>query len=257
MNILDKIAVDSRIRAAQKKKIMPIISMNLNNSNKPFAFENALSKKDLSFICEVKKASPSKGIISETYPYLEIALGYEAGGADCISVLTEPESFLGSDSHLSEIAGKVSLPLLRKDFTVDEYQIYEAKHLGAGAILLICSILSETELKDFIMLAESLGMSALVETHNETEINSALKSGARLLGVNNRDLKTFETDFKRCASLRKMVPPEVLFIAESGVHTREDILFLECIGADAVLIGETLMRSPCPETALRTLRGTL
>lgn len=197
----------------------------------------------MSFICEVKKASPSKGLIASDFPYVDIAKDYEAAGAAAISVLTEPEYFLGSNEYLKEIRRHVSVPLLRKDFTVDPYQIFEAKVIGASAVLLICALLDTETLRTGIHLCDSLGMSALVEAHDEEEIKSALRAGARIIGVNNRNLKTFSVDFSNSIRLRSLVPDDVLFIAESGVKSADDIRLLHEAGVDGVLIGETLMRS--------------
>ena len=220
-----------------------------------FAFEEALKKPGVSFICECKKASPSKGIIAPDFPYLEIAKEYEAAGADGISVLTEPKWFLGSDRYLQEIAEAVSVPCLRKDFTVDAYMIYEAKLLGAAAVLLICSILPETALKEYIGLCDELGLSALVEAHDREEVQKALRAGARMIGVNNRNLADFSVDTENSRRLRALIPPDVIFVSESGVRTGEDVAKLREIGADAVLVGETLMRAPDKTAKLAELRG--
>ena len=222
-----------------------------------FAFEQALRKEGVSFICECKKASPSKGLIAPNFPYLEIAKEYEAVGADCISVLTEPKWFLGNDEYLKEIAESVLIPCLRKDFTVDEYQIYHAKVLGASAVLLICSILTEDQMKDYIRICDNLGLSALVEVHDEREVQTALNTGARIIGVNNRNLKDFSVDTDNSRRLRKLIPPNVLFVSESGVRTAEDVSALRKIGADAVLIGETLMRASDKRAKLAELRGAV
>lgn len=222
-----------------------------------FAFEQALRKEGVSFICECKKASPSKGLIAPNFPYLEIAKEYEAAGADCISVLTEPKWFLGNDEFLKEIAESVLIPCLRKDFTVDEYQIYQAKVLGASAVLLICSILTEDQMKDYIRICDELGLSALVEVHDEREVQTALNTGARIIGVNNRNLKDFSVDTDNSRRLRELIPPDVLFISESGVRTAEDVEALRKIGADAVLIGETLMRASDKRAKLAELRGAV
>ncbi|MCL2077724.1 MAG: indole-3-glycerol phosphate synthase TrpC [Oscillospiraceae bacterium] len=218
-----------------------------------FLFEKNLSVDEVSFICEVKKASPSKGIIAEDFPYLEIARDYEAAGAAAISVLTEPYWFLGAAHYLTEISEAVNIPVLRKDFTVDEYQIYEAKIIGASAVLLICALLDTDTLREYIKIADSLGLSALVEAHDEEEVHSALDAGARIIGVNNRNLKTFEVNMQTCVNLRKLVPENIIFVAESGIKTREDILALGKI--DAVLIGETLMRSADIKVELNALKG--
>lgn len=222
-----------------------------------FAFEQALRKEGVSFICECKKASPSKGLIAPNFPYLEIAKEYEAAGADCISVLTEPKWFLGNDEFLKEIAESVLIPCLRKDFIVNEYQIYQAKVLGASAVLLICSILTEDQMKDYIRVCDNLGLSALVEAHDEQEVQTALNTGARIIGVNNRNLKDFSVDTDNSRRLRELIPPNVLFVSESGVRTAEDVSALRKIGADAVLIGETLMRASDKRAKLAELRGAV
>ena len=260
MTILDQLADSARARTARAKQQLPLSEIKQAARLLPrgtCAFERALQNPGISFICECKKASPSKGLISPDFPYLQIAKEYEAAGADCISVLTEPNWFLGSDTYLREIAAAVSIPCLRKDFTVDEYMIYEAKVLGASAVLLICSILKESQLKDFIDLCDELGLSALVETHDEQEVQMALKAGARLIGVNNRNLKDVSVDTDNSRRLRTLIPPEVLFVSESGVHNARDVAALREIGADAVLIGETLMRAANKKEKLAELRGTL
>lgn len=208
----------------------------------------------MSFICECKKASPSKGLIETDFRYLEIAREYEAAGADCISVLTEPKWFLGSDEYLKEIAKTVSIPCIRKDFTVDEYQIYQAKTLGAAAVLLICSILSEEQLGEYIKICDSLGISALVEIHNEKEAGMAVRAGARIIGVNNRNLKDFTVDTANSKKLRDLIPDDIIFVSESGVKSTDDIRAIREIGADAVLIGETLMRADDKKAKLDELR---
>ena len=208
----------------------------------------------MSFICECKKASPSKGLIEPDFRYLEIAREYEAAGADCISVLTEPKWFLGSDEYLKEIAKTVSIPCIRKDFTVDEYQIYQAKTLGAAAVLLICSILSDVQLGEYIKICDSLGISALVEIHNEKEAGMAVRAGARIIGVNNRNLKDFTVDTANSRKLRDLIPDDIIFVSESGVKSTDDIRAIREIGADAVLIGETLMRADDKKAKLDELR---
>ena len=220
-----------------------------------FALEKALKKDDIAFICECKKASPSKGIIAPDFPYLDIAKQYEAAGADCISVLTEPKWFMGSDSYLKEITEAVNIPCIRKDFTVDEYMIYEAKLLGASAVLLICSILPESTIKQYIGICDELGLSALVETHNEDEVKAAIRAGARVIGVNNRNLKDFTVDTDNSRRLRALIPKDIVFVSESGVQTAEDINKLREAGADAVLIGETLMRAQDKTAKLAELKG--
>lgn len=258
MTILDQLAEYARERVAEAKKKIPLEEIKRQALSLPkgnFAFENALKKPGVSFICECKKASPSKGLIAPDFPYLQIAKEYEAAGADCISVLTEPQWFLGSDEYLNEIASAVSIPCLRKDFTVDEYMIYEAKVLGASAVLLICSILSEEQIKSYISICDELGLSALVEAHDENEVQTALNAGARIIGVNNRNLKDFSVDTNNSRRLRELIPRDVLFVSESGVSCAEDVAKLREIGADAVLIGETLMRATDKKVKLNELRG--
>lgn len=207
-----------------------------------FPFEQQMKKEEISFICEVKKASPSKGVIAEDFPYVEIAKEYEKAGASCISVLTEPYRFLGSDNYLKEINEAVDIPTLRKDFTVDEYMIYEAKLLGASCVLLICTLLDTKTIARYLRICDELGLSALVEAHDEKEVQSALRAGARMIGVNNRNLKDFTVDIGNSIRLRKLVPENVIFIAESGMKTAEDIRALKEAGVNGVLIGETFMR---------------
>lgn len=256
--ILDRLADHARERVEDAKRRQPLAEIRQRALDMPkgnFAFENALKKPDIAFICECKKASPSKGLIAPEFPYLSIAREYEAAGADAVSVLTEPKWFLGSDAYLKEIAEAVSIPCLRKDFTVDEYMIYEAKLLGASAVLLICSILSEEQIKEYIGICDGLGLSALVEAHDGEEVEIALRAGARMIGVNNRNLKDFSVDTENSRRLRQMIPPEVLFVSESGVGCAEDVSSLRGIGADAVLIGETLMRAADKKAKLRELKG--
>jgi indole-3-glycerol phosphate synthase len=257
--ILLEIAEKTRERVAEQKTQVSEAELIRKAEALPgdtgFPFERALSAPGLSFICEVKKASPSKGLIAEDFDHLQIARAYEAAGAEALSVLTEPFYFLGSDTYLQEIARTVKLPLLRKDFTVDSYQIYEAKLLGASAVLLICALLDTETLREYLAIAGSLGLSALVEAHDEREIASALRAGARIVGVNNRDLRSFTVDLTTSLRLRKRVPPGVLFVSESGIKTPGDVAALRGSGADAVLIGETLMRSPDKKKALDELRG--
>ena len=256
--ILDRLADHARERVEEAKRRQSLTEIRQRASDMPkgnFAFENALKKPDIAFICECKKASPSKGLIAPEFPYLSIAREYEAAGADAVSVLTEPKWFLGSDKYLKDIAEAVSIPCLRKDFTVDEYMIYEAKLLGASAVLLICSILSEEQIKEYIGICDGLGLSALVEAHDGEEVEMALRAGARMIGVNNRNLKDFSVDTENSRRLRQMIPPEILFVSESGVGSAEDVSSLRGIGADAVLIGETLMRAADKKAKLRELKG--
>ncbi|MDD6012987.1 MAG: indole-3-glycerol phosphate synthase TrpC [Oscillospiraceae bacterium] len=258
MTILDQLADYAKQRTAEAKKICSPEEMKERAFAMPkgdFSFEKALKKQDIAFICECKKASPSKGLIAPDFPYLQIARDYQAAGADCISVLTEPKWFLGSDEYLREIAGEVSIPCLRKDFTVDEYMIYQAKTLGATAVLLICSILSERQIGSYLSLCDELGLSALVEAHDEEEVSCALRAGARIIGVNNRNLKDFTVNTDNSRRLRERIPSHVLFVSESGVSYPEDIENLRRIGADAVLVGEALMRAPDKKARLAQLRG--
>ena len=258
MTILDKLAEHAfeRVKAAKKSVALDEIkSCAFALPKGDFEFEKTLRKPDISFICECKKASPSKGIIAEDFPYLEIAKEYKKAGADCISVLTEPKWFLGSDNYLKEIAAAVSVPCLRKDFTVSDYQIYEAKFLGAKAVLLICSILSAEQIREYIGICDRLGISALVEAHDESEVKLAVNSGARIIGVNNRNLKDFSVDTDNSKRMRELVPKNIIFVSESGVQTAEDVQKLREIGADAVLIGETLMRAENKKAKLSELRG--
>lgn len=260
MTILDKLADHAKERVELAKVNAPLGLVRQKALVLPkgeFEFEKALKKSDISFICECKKASPSKGLIAPDFPYLQIAKDYEAAGADCISVLTEPKWFLGSDEYLKEIAESVSVPCLRKDFTVDEYMIYEAKLLGASAVLLICSILTENQIRRFIKICDTLGMSALVEAHDENEVQTALNAGARIIGVNNRNLKDFSVDTDNSCRLRELIPPDVLFVSESGVSNADDVKKLREIGADAVLIGETLMRAADKKAKLDELKGNV
>lgn len=258
--ILDKIAEATKVRIQKNKEEIPFKLMKemaeKENANTGFPFEAALKNGDIHFICEVKKASPSKGIIAEDFPYLDIAIEYEKAGASCISVLTEPDFFKGSDEYLTEIKKHISIPVIRKDFILDTYQIYQAKVMGADCILLICALLDQKTIKEYISICDSLGLSALVEAHDEKEIEAAVGAGARMIGVNNRDLKTFEVDIHNSERLRKFVPENTLFVAESGIKNADDINYLRKAKVNAVLIGETLMRSPDKNKALEELRGS-
>ena len=259
MTILDQLSEYAAERTAQAKLSLPSDVIREQAYALPkggFEFEKALKKPGISFICECKKASPSKGLIAPDFPYLKIAREYEEAGADCISVLTEPKWFLGSNDYLKEIAAAVSIPCLRKDFTVDEYMIYEAKLLGASAVLLICSVLKTPDrIRDYIAVCDDLGLSALVEAHNEDEIRIALQAGARIIGVNNRNLRDFSVDTANSRRLREMVPSDVLFVSESGVTGSGDIAGLKEINADAVLIGEALMRATDKKAMLKEWRS--
>ena len=258
MSILEQLAAHAKERVALAEQACPlkIIRQKASRMEKgDGSFEKALKRPGLSFICECKKASPSRGVIAESFPYLQIAREYQEAGADAVSVLTEPKWFLGSDRYLREIAETVSLPCLRKDFTVDEYMIYEAKLLGASAVLLICSILSSRQLREYLQVCETLGLSALVETHDEGEVDMALEAGARIIGVNNRNLRDFSVDMENSRRLREQIPAEVLFVSESGVKTAADAAALREIGADAVLVGEAMMRAKDKRAMLAELRG--
>ncbi len=256
-NILDTIAEYARERVRRdKERVSPEEMRALAKEGKGSGerFHAALKKEGLSFICEIKKASPSKGVISEDFPYLDIARAYERAGADAVSCLTEPKWFLGSDRIFTDVRGAISTPMLRKDFTVDGYQLLQAKALGADAALLICALMDVQTLEGYLKLCEELGLAALVETHDEKEIEQAVAAGARIIGVNNRNLKDFSVDFSNAARLRDRIPPECIYVAESGVKGTEDARLLRRIGADAVLVGETLMRAPDPGEALISLR---
>lgn len=261
-DILETIAEHTRIRVAKAKEAVAEEVMRdrayeklvSENGTVP-SFTRALAKPGMSFICECKKASPSKGIIAEDFPYLEIAKEYEEAGASAISVLSEPEWFKGSLSYVEEIASAVSVPVLRKDFTVSPYMIYEAYLAGASAVLLICSILDDNSLSKYRMLAEDLGMAALVEAHDEDEVKMAIDCGASIIGVNNRDLRTFEVNAANCLRLRDKIPDGILFVAESGINSAEDIRVLTENKVDAVLIGEAMMRSADKKAFLDNLRS--
>lgn len=274
MNILKTITERTRERIREQEKVIPPAEMRrmaeavlreeqagaaANSSGDRLekdympVFERALRRPGMSFICEVKKASPSKGIIAEDFPYVDIAKDYEAAGASAISCLTEPYWFLGSDVYLEEIAEAVSIPVLRKDFTCNEYMIYQAKALGASAVLLICSVLEDGELRAYHRLTEELHMSALVEAHDAGEIERAKQAGARIIGVNNRNLKDFSVDIGHSARLRRLAGEDTVFVSESGIRGPEDMKALYENGTDAVLIGEMLMRSPDRQAALKTL----
>ena len=261
MSILTEIADKTRLRVAEERKKCPLSELRAQaeslakTGSGDFPFQKALAAPGMSFICEVKKASPSKGLIAPDFPYVEIAREYEAAGASAISCLTEPFWFQGRDTYLREITQNVSIPVLRKDFTVDEYMIYGAKALGASAVLLICAILDDGQLTAYLELARELGLSALVEAHDEKEIHRALQAGAGIIGVNNRDLRTFTVDTGNSVRLRRLVPPEVLFVSESGIRTHGDIQKLYDNGTNAVLIGETLMRAENKKAMLDQLRG--
>ena len=258
MNILEKLADLSRQRVLDDQAKVPeaeiqalVKALGKGNGDR---FLTALKKPGISFICEIKKASPSRGLISPDFPYLRIAEAYEQAGADCISCLTEPEYFLGSDQIFREVREKVHLPMLRKDFTVSMYQLDQARVMGADAALLIVSLMDRQTLEKYLEHCESLGIAALTETHDEEEIRTAVAAGAKIIGVNNRNLKDFTVDFDNAARLRDRIPADCIYVAESGVKTPEDVQLLKKIGADAALIGETLMRAENPAAKLRELK---
>ena len=257
--ILDKIVEATKVRVAQEKEVessedVKAAALALP-SDTGFPFEAALRQQDFNFICEVKKASPSKGIIAEHFPYLDIAKEYEVAGAAAISVLTEPDFFKGDKKYLQEIASTVKIPVLRKDFIIDEYQIYQAKVWGASAILLICACLDVPTLTKFRELADSLGLSSLVEAHDEQEVQMAIDCGARIIGVNNRNLKDFTVDVQNSVRLRNLVQDDVIFVSESGLETPEDIQVLRDNNIGVALMGETFMRSPNKVEKLAYLYG--
>ena len=261
-NILEEIAARTRERIAKEKSCISVSELENRiqevnkNARQKITFLQALQKDGMSYICEVKKASPSKGLIAPDFPYLAIANEYEQAGASAISCLTEPFYFQGADQYLREISAAVQIPVLRKDFTVDEYMIYQAKSLGASAVLLICAILDDGELRAYRQLAKELGLDALIEAHDEYEVDRVLNLGAEIVGVNNRDLRTFQVDMNNSIRLRKMAPDNVVFVSESGIRTPEDIRILYENKVDGVLIGETLMRSPDKKAALESLNGS-
>ncbi len=256
--ILDQLAEYARFRTSEAKKKISyeeIRRMAESTKRGSFEFGKALAKPGISIICECKKASPSKGLIAPDFPYLDIAKEYEEAGGDCISVLTEPKWFLGSDDYLKEIAANVSIPCIRKDFTVDDYMIYEAKVLGAKAVLLICAILDKSQITEYIEVCDALGITALVEAHNEAEIETAVSAGARVIGVNNRNLKDFSVDTTNSKNLRSLVPRDIIFVSESGISSVEDVKAIREFGADAVLIGEMLMRSQDKKSLVRQIKS--
>lgn len=266
-NILDEIAEAARIRVAEKKSQVPIERLEALVEFMPVpaigcppgtgayqTFQDALRKRGLSVIAELKKASPSKGVISEDFPYMDIAYEYECGDADAISCLTEPHWFYGSDEIFSEVRNEVSTPMLRKDFVVDPYQIYEAKNMGADAVLLICAILDDKQLQECLKACNELYIDALVEAHNEEEVRRAVDSNALIIGVNNRDLTDFSVDTSNAARLRQLVPEDCLFVAESGITSIDDAKRAYEAGADAILVGEFLMRAGSSDERQALLR---
>ncbi len=258
MTILDTLAAHARERVAADKDACDIEAMRelalQGGIANGAAFEKALKKPGLSFICEVKRASPSKGLIAPDFPYLDIARAYEAAGADAVSCLTEPRWFLGSDQIFRDIRAVLKTPMLRKDFTVDAYQLYQAKVMGADAVLLICALLDTKTIENYLQICSTLGLAALVEAHDGAEIRSAVSAGAKIIGVNNRNLKDFSVDFDNAARLRELIPPDRLYVAESGVARPQDAAALRALGADAVLMGEVLMRAGDKAALLAQMR---
>ena len=257
--ILDDIAAFTSTRVKELKKAKSLYAVRDEAEGRPVGkdFQAALAAPGLSVIAELKQASPSKGLIAPDFEriYLDKARQYEEGGAAAISCLTEPKFFLGSDEYLRQVRAAVQLPILRKDFTVDEYQIYEAKCLGADAVLLICSLLSQGQLAEYLCQAHELGLSALVEAHDADEVGSALAAGAAIIGVNNRNLKDFSVNPLNSLRLREQIPAEKLFVAESGIAKASDCAGLKAAGVQAVLVGEALMRSPNPAAMIKEMRA--
>ena len=258
MTILDQLAAHARQRVAadQAENSLDVLQAQCQALGRADGarFRAALAKPGLSFICEVKKASPSKGVIDQDFPYRDIARDYEYAGADTISCLTEPKWFLGSDQIFTDIRQAVDTPMLRKDFTVDAYQLYQARIMGADCVLLLCALLDTGTLERYLGICEELGLSALVEAHDEKEIASAVAAGAEIIGVNNRNLKDFSVNFDNAARLRDQIPPGMLYVAESGVKTPADAAAVKAMGADGVLIGEALMRAKDKGAMLAALR---
>lgn len=258
MGILDELTAHARERVEADCAALPLRELRARALDTVpadgAAFEAALAKPGMSFICEIKRASPSKGLIAPDFPYVDIAHAYEAAGADAISCLTEPKWFRGSDAIFQEVRAAVSTPMIRKDFTVDGYQVYQAKEMGASAVLLICAILSDMQLEEYLGICEELGLAALVEAHDAGEVARACAAGARVVGVNNRNLKDFTVDTGTAARLRDAVPAGVTFVAESGIMSEDDVRTAAVSGADAVLVGEYLMRASDKVARLAAMR---
>ena len=259
MNILETIAQHARVRVEEDRKRLSFEAMkaeaeNLGKGNGK-AFYDAVARPGMSFICEVKKASPSKGIIDPVFDYRRIAAEYESAGADCISCLTEPKWFLGSDEIFRDIRSGTGIPMLRKDFVVDPYQIYQARVMGSDCVLLICALLDAETLGRYLQICEDLGLAALTEAHDAEEISQAVNAGARMIGVNNRNLKDFTVDLTNAERLREEIPADRLYVSESGVRTPADAAVMKAAGADAILVGEALMRAPSKAVALSSFRN--
>ena len=257
--ILDEIAAYTRTRVEALKKHKSLYDVRDEAEGRPAGkeFYGALAAPGLSVIAELKQASPSKGLIAPDFEciFLDKARQYEEGGAAAISCLTEPKFFLGSDEYLRKVRAAVQLPILRKDFTIDEYQIYEAKCLGADAVLLICSLLSESQLAEYLCQAHELGLSALVEAHDADEVGAAIAAGAGIIGVNNRNLKDFSVNPLNSLRLREQIPADKIFVAESGIAKASDCAGLKAAGVQAVLVGEALLRSTDPAAMLKEMRA--
>ena len=257
--ILEDIAAYTRTRVEALKKKKSLYAVRDEAEGRPEGkdFQAALSAPGLSVIAELKQASPSKGLIAPDFEriFLDKAKHYEEGGAAAISCLTEPKFFLGSDEYLQQARAAVELPILRKDFTIDEYQIYEAKCIGADAVLLICSLLSQNQLVEYLCQAHELGLSALVEAHDADEVQAALAAGASIIGVNNRNLKDFTVNPLNSLRLREQIPDDKIFVAESGITKASDCVGLKAAGVQAVLVGEALMRSLNPAAMLKEMRA--
>lgn len=256
--ILDTIAAHARLRVAKDRERVSGEAIRAlaaeSGPGRGSAFYGAVAGAGMSFICEVKKASPSKGVIDPVFDYLSIAASYEAAGADCVSCLTEPKWFLGSDDIFRAIRRRIGTPMLRKDFVVDEYQLYQAKAMGADCVLLICALLDTGTLERYLGVCETLGLAALTEAHDEKEISAAVSAGAKMIGVNNRDLRDFSVDLTNAGRFRERIPAGCLFVAESGVRTPADAAAMKAAGADAILVGEALMRAADKSAALDALR---
>ena len=261
-DILKKIVAHKQEEVAAAKAASPASELKMRISDMedvPRGFERHLREASASgwtaIIAEVKKGSPSKGVIRDDFDPLEIASVYQDNGATCLSVLTDEHFFLGHLRYLALIRETVALPLLRKDFICDPYQIYEARAAGADAVLLIAAMLELNQLRDFHLVAKDINLDVLLEVHNEAEMEKALKTGCTLIGVNNRNLRTFEMDLGTTARLARMMPPEILLVTESGINNRDDINRLAADGAQAYLIGEAMMREADIGQKLRELLG--
>ena len=255
--ILQKIVENKREEVARQKGILPLGELRQMLADRPPSrdFEGAIRNRDCAVIAEVKRSSPSKGLIREDFNPIGIAGIYEDNGASAISILTERKFFEGNAAYVPQISSVVGLPLLRKDFIIDPYQINETRVLGADALLLIARLLEAGELRDFLGLASELGLAALVEVHNEADVEKAVSSGARIVGINNRDLATFRTDLDVSIRLARRIPKAITVVSESGINNRGDIEKLMEAGIHAFLVGESLMREKDVGKKLRELLG--